>query len=168
MSDVFPRAKRSQVMARIRSKGNAATEVAFVRLLRAERITGWRRHLELPIGGSAPSRKKRPVVRPDFVFRELRLAVFIDGCFWHLCPRHASEPKTNSGFWSEKLRVNRARDRYVSRALRHRGWSVMRVWEHDLPNSQRVVSRLRRTVIELALERGPLGDDGKVSDARQK
>lgn len=148
MSDVFSQAKRSEVMARIRSRGNADTEVAFMKLLRAQGIKGWRRHLELSLetAASSPTVKKkgrRRRVKPDFVFPAHKLAVFIDGCFWHSCPRHATEPKNNGTFWAAKLAVNRARDRYVTSALRRRGWHVMRIWEHDVQRSNAVAERLR-------------------------
>lgn len=71
-------------------------------------------------------------VRPDFVFPKLRVAVFIDGCFWHGCPLHGTKPANNRAFWRRKLARNRARDRLVDRLLRAQGWRVVRVWEHEL------------------------------------
>ncbi len=72
-------------------------------------------------------------VRPDVVFTRARLAVFIDGCFWHGCPKHGSQPRTNSQYWEGKLLRNAARDRLVNVALRAYGWTVVRVWEHEDP-----------------------------------
>jgi DNA mismatch endonuclease (patch repair protein) len=72
-------------------------------------------------------------VRPDFVFPKLRLAVFVDGCFWHACPLHATKPRHNAAFWRKKLAANKARDRMVNRTLRAQGWRVLRIWEHELP-----------------------------------
>ena len=77
MPDVFTKAKRSQVMSRIRGRGNQETELALAKLLRAARINGWRRHA--PIFG-----------RPDFTFHKERVVIFVDGCFWHGCPKHAN------------------------------------------------------------------------------
>jgi DNA mismatch endonuclease (patch repair protein) len=71
-------------------------------------------------------------VRPDFIFPRLRVAVFVDGCFWHGCPKHATQPKTNAKFWRDKIAGNKSRDRRVNSALRKRGWTVVRVWEHEL------------------------------------
>jgi DNA mismatch endonuclease (patch repair protein) len=68
-------------------------------------------------------------VRPDFVFKKARLAVFVDGCFWHGCPRHATKPKNNRAFWRRKLAGNRTRDLRVNRMLRRAGWRVVRIWE---------------------------------------
>jgi G:T-mismatch repair DNA endonuclease (very short patch repair protein) len=76
--------------------------------------------------------RRRPYVTPDFVFSKGRLAVFIDGCFWHACPEHATYPATRADFWTTKLNANKARDRYVSLALRRQGWHVIRIWEHEL------------------------------------
>jgi DNA mismatch endonuclease, patch repair protein len=70
-------------------------------------------------------------VRPDVVFTRARVAVFIDGCFWHRCPLHATDPKANSDYWGPKLRANAARDRRVDDALSAAGWTVVRIWEHE-------------------------------------
>jgi DNA mismatch endonuclease (patch repair protein) len=71
-------------------------------------------------------------VKPDFVFRKLKLAVFVDGCFWHGCPRHFIKPRNNAAFWRAKIAANRTRDRFVNRTLRAQGWKVLRIWEHAL------------------------------------
>lgn len=72
-------------------------------------------------------------VRPDMVFTSRRVCVFSDGCFWHRCPEHATDPKANSDYWAPKLLANVERDRRVDEALRSEGWAVMRVWEHEDP-----------------------------------
>lgn len=81
-----------------------------------------------------PAQQRRPIfrVRPDFVFQKQRVAVFVDGCFWHGCPKHSNLPANNRAFWSRKLAANKARDRRVNRRLRKDGWRVVRIWEHDL------------------------------------
>jgi DNA mismatch endonuclease (patch repair protein) len=134
--DVFTKAKRSQVMAAIRSKGNKDTELKLAAILRAARITGWRRHQPLP-------------GRPDFIFRHARLAVFIDGCFWHGCPRHGRQPGTNRPYWIPKLHRNRERDAAANRALSKAGWIVIRLWEHDLAAPPRVVKRITSALTRL-------------------
>lgn len=133
MADIFTRAKRSAVMARIRGTGNRATELRLIALMRAGGITGWRRGSRLP-------------GRPDFVFAARRLAVFVDGCFWHGCPQHFTRPKSRRAFWVAKIAANRARDRRVTRELRARGWTVLRIWEHALRPAlaARTLARLRR------------------------
>jgi DNA mismatch endonuclease (patch repair protein) len=75
----------------------------------------------------------RVSVRADVVFPPARLAVFVDGCFWHQCPEHATMPKLNNEFWGPKLRRNVERDRRVNRALMEAGWTVIRCWEHEAP-----------------------------------
>ena len=143
MPDVFTKAKRSAVMARIRSRGNRATELALLRVFRTQGITGWRR--QIPIRNSE-SGIRNFQVRPDFVFPKLRLAVFVDGCFWHGCPKHAPQPKGNAAFWRQKFAANRARDRLVTRVLRRAGWRVLRIWEHELArkHAAALARRLRR------------------------
>src|SRR3954469_11621529 len=131
MSDVFSPAKRSQVMSRIRGRGNKDTELALAALFRRHRITGWRRH-------------QRVFGKPDFVFPKLKLAIFVDGCFWHCCPGHANLPANNRAFWKAKLEANKTRDRLVVRTLRGRGWRVLRIWEHELSrrNQPKLIHRL--------------------------
>ena len=135
MSELFSGLTRSELMSRIRSRGNKKTELAMVRLLRLHGLSGWRRHQPLP--GT-----------PDFVFLRHRLALFVDGCFWHGCPKHCRLPKTNRAFWAEKFAANKTRDRLVTRTLRAKGWRVLRVWEHELVrrNEGRLLGRIRRAL----------------------
>ena len=146
MPDIFTKAKRSAVMAAIRGKGNKATELRMIALLRAHGITGWRRQQKLKVERKG-SRATRPV-SVDFVFRSERVCVFVDGCFWHACPRHGTRPAGNRAFWKAKLDRNVARDRSVSRALRKAGWAVLRVWEHELAARHwpRVAHRVERAL----------------------
>lgn len=166
MTDVFSKYKRSEVMGRIRGRGNRDTEMAFIKLLKAAGITGWRRHraisLDPRLGVRARRSGRSRQVKPDFVFFASKLAVFIDGCFWHGCPRHATAPKANAEFWASKLDGNKARDRYVNRTLRRRGWRVVRIWEHDLRSGRNPVSRLRiGDESETSKRRAPLMAPGK-------
>jgi DNA mismatch endonuclease, patch repair protein len=73
--------------------------------------------------------------RADVVFRKARVAVFVNGCFWHGCPRHASWPKSNAEWWREKIEGNRKRDRETDKHLRRAGWHPVRIWEHDDPSA---------------------------------
>jgi DNA mismatch endonuclease (patch repair protein) len=84
--------------------------------------------------------------RADLVFVRARVAVFVDGCFWHCCPKHATWPKANARWWKEKLLGNVARDRDTDARLREAGWLVVRVWEHEDPAraAQRIVRAVRR------------------------
>ena len=90
--------------------------------------------------------------KPDFVFPAERIAVFVDGCFWHGCPRHYRAPAQNGDFWVRKLNNNRNRDKLVTRTLRARGWTVLRVWEHALKGNGNAVAR--RVERALAARRG--------------
>ena len=163
MPDVFTKAKRSEVMSRIRSRGNRDTELALARLFRANRIIGWRRQVEVWImkrgaRNSGAHGVTRPTfrVKPDFVFPKLKLAVFVDGCFWHGCPKHATWPSNRAAWWRRKLEGNKARDRLAKQSLRHAGWRVLRIWEHELKSCRvrkakcgtaRLVRRIQRALV---------------------
>ncbi len=133
---MIPRLRRCEpARAHYLGSANRDTELALIRVFRAQGITGWRRH--------------RPVFgKPDFVFPKLKLVVFVDGCFWHGCPNHATKPRNNAPFWQKKFAANRDRDQLVGRTLRNAGWRVLRIWEHELPrkNEARLVARLRRVL----------------------
>jgi DNA mismatch endonuclease, patch repair protein len=82
--------------------------------------------------------------RPDFVFLGSKVAVFVDGCFWHGCPTHYQAPATRSEFWQDKLWRNRARDSAVTRQLTQSGWQVVRIWEHTVKSDLTgAVSRIK-------------------------
>ena len=105
---------RSQLMKRVRNTGNKTTEMTLARLLRKSQLKGWLRHLPLP-------------GKPDFAWPKKKVAVFVDGCFWHGhdCGKNVT-PKTNANKWREKIEGNQRRDRRVARQLRAQGWCVIR------------------------------------------
>lgn len=111
---------RSRQMAAVRGRGNLTTESRMRFALVRSGVTGWKLH-----------RRDLPGT-PDFFFPKERLVVFVDGCFWHGCPRCGHFPTQRAAFWTAKIRRNRQRDRDVSRMLRLRGLRVIRFWEHDL------------------------------------
>jgi DNA mismatch endonuclease, patch repair protein len=133
--DIFTKTKRSEIMSRIRGRGNKNTELALAKLLRHQGITGWRRNQ--PVFG-----------KPDFVFQKFKSAIFVDGCFWHGCPQHETKPKNNRAFWHQKLSANKKRDRLVNRMLCKRGWRVIRIWQHELKreNERRLIRRIRQAL----------------------
>jgi DNA mismatch endonuclease (patch repair protein) len=133
MADVFTKAQRSIVMARIRSRDNASTEMRTVRLLRIAKVTGWRRHSAI-------------FGKPDFVFRSAKVALFVDGCFWDGCGRCKRVPESSAAFWQAKIQRNQRRDRQVSRQLRKDGWIVVRVRECQLKTPVRFLNRLKSVV----------------------
>lgn len=120
-------------MSRIRGSGNKGTELALISVFKRYGITGWRR-------------KQNVFGKPDFIFRSTRIAIFVDGCFWHSCPQHSTMPKNNHGFWEKKLAANKARDQEVTKALKKDGWRVLRIWEHELKpsNEKALIVRIRR------------------------
>lgn len=120
MADTMSSLKRSQLMSRVRSKGNKTTESAMVSAFRKVGVKGWLRH------------SKVGRCRPDFAFRKEKVAIFLDGCFWHFCPIHGSVPESNVDFWSRKLKANVARDLRTNAELSSSGWFVLRFWEHSI------------------------------------
>lgn len=123
---------RSILMARVRRSGTAPE----ILLRSALHEAGYRYRLN---GGN------RLPGRPDIVLRRFQLAIFVDGCFWHGCPQHGTVPKTNTPFWTAKIMRNRQRDRQAARLLRRLGWSVLRVWEHEINEDlDRAVRRVNR------------------------
>ena len=133
MVDVFSREQRSEIMSKVKGSENRATELRLMEIFRDFGIHGWRRRVSI-------------FGKPDFVFYEIRLAIFVDGCFWHGCRLHGTIPDTNSAFWVNKLTRNRQRDRLVGRELRKRGWRVVRSWQHELRDAKRVSRKVKRIV----------------------
>jgi DNA mismatch endonuclease (patch repair protein) len=136
--DSLSRNERSERMSRVRATANKSTELRLLALLREHHITGWRRGIPLP-------------GKPDFVFRAAKIVLFVDGCFWHRCPRHGRTPKSRVVFWTAKLARNAQRDREIGKMLRQRGWRVLRVWEHELTPGKvvRLVRRIRAALTKL-------------------
>jgi len=113
----------SRRMAKVRQKGTAA-EMALRRGL-------FRRGLRYRVAFTVLSRPRRVA---DIAFPRLKIAIFVDGCFWHGCPQHATWPKSNSDFWRQKIEANRSRDADTDQRLSSIGWKVIRVWEHEDSN----------------------------------
>jgi DNA mismatch endonuclease (patch repair protein) len=156
MADVFTRAKRSQVMAAIRSSGNRTTELALASAFRRLGVKGWRRHANLP-------------GKPDFVFREARLAVFVDGCFWHGCPKHGHQPLSNQSYWLKKLKKNKKRDRNTDDDLQKIGWKVLRFWEHEAKaSSTACVAKVARLLVKGATRGCDASRSASPSRTRRK
>ena len=121
ISDKRPKASSAQALRRMRGTRRTGTgcELALQAQLRALRR---RFRLDWPIPGTRR--------RIDIVFPRARVAVFVDGCFWHACPRHATWPKSNGKWWRGKIEANVQRDRNTDRHLKEDGWTVLRFWEH--------------------------------------
>ncbi len=127
-------------MSKIRAKGNEGTEIALMRILRTNGIAGWRRHVVLKFDAEKMKSSEastgavtyKPQALVDFIFRREKVIIFVDGCFWHGCPKHSNRPVNNKAFWNKKLEGNEVRDRWVTKTLRRHGWRVVRIWEHEL------------------------------------
>ena len=118
--DSLTKAQRSERMSRVRQRGTDLER----RLRSALRARGLRYRANIRLPGT-----------PDIAIAEGKIAVFVDGCFWHGCPQHGTMPKSNRTFWRQKILRNRERDGEVDKALRGLGWKAIRVWEHDIKTS---------------------------------
>jgi DNA mismatch endonuclease (patch repair protein) len=128
--DTVDRKTRSRIMAAVKSSGNRSTEKRLRYTLVRARIKGWKMQVGELIG------------KPDFVFYKERLVIFVDGCFWHGCPRCYRRPSSFKKYWDNKVQKNISHDKKVRAKLRRDGWSVIHFWEHDLINSDKVVKRV--------------------------
>ena len=124
---------RSRIMASVRSK-DTGLEEKFIELLNAHGIDHFALH-PTDITGN-----------PDIVFHEHLIAIFVDSCFWHGCPNHLRRPNSNRAYWDKKIDGNVCRDRRKRAALRREGWSVLRVWEHDLKRPDAAIARIGRAI----------------------
>ena len=140
MADSISQEERSALMAKIRSTGNRSTEGKVEDTLKKAGIRGWKKHPK-----SVPG-------CPDFYFSKVKLAVFVDGCFWHACPRCGRLPSSKVEYWTPKIDSNRRRDNRIRRQLRARGFHVIRFWEHDLKRKS-WFGRLGRMVEKCGRER---------------
>lgn len=122
MTDTLDSDTRSRVMAQVRSQ-DTGLEKRFRHLLDEAGISGYECNPRTVPGC------------PDLVFSRAKVAVFVDSCFWHGCPRHVRRPGSNSEYWQQKIDRNVARDRRVRAQLRRAGWSVLTVWEHEMRRS---------------------------------
>lgn len=124
MSDIFTKEKRSEVMSHIRSKNNKSTELKLIKIFKEYGITGWRRNYNVK-------------GHPDFVFLQKKIAVFVDGCFWHGHNCRNTVPKDNYDFWNKKIKNNKSRDRNITKIFNSKGWFVIRIWECELKKRNR-------------------------------
>lgn len=124
-------------MRAVRSRGNKSTELKFKIALRKAGVKGWRSHPKLNCA-------------PDFAFQNEKIAIFIDGCFWHGCKKHLRLPKSNAPYWKRKINRNIERDKTANRSLKAAGWKVLRIWEHTVKDEKPLQKLLKK--IRLALQ----------------
>lgn len=119
MADVFDKQKRSEIMRSVRSKKNKSTELKLIEIFKESGITGWRRNYNVK-------------GHPDFVFLKQRVAVFVDGCFWHGHDCRNTRPEDNKEYWDKKRHINMKHDKEITDLFETRGWRVVRLWECEL------------------------------------
>jgi DNA mismatch endonuclease (patch repair protein) len=133
MADVLSSEQRSYNMSRIRGR-DTGPEMALRRQL-------WKMGFRYRVHYKLPG-------RPDVVFVSRRIAIFVDGCFWHGCPHHGVRPKTNSLFWAKKIQGTIDRDTRNRELLEHTGWIVMRFWEHDVEKNLAGIMKKLKKLLE--------------------
>lgn len=133
MADVFDDKKRSEIMKKVRSNGNKSTELKLIEIFKEYGITGWRRNYKV-------------IGHPDFVFLKKRIAVFVDGCFWHGHDCRNTRPSDNSEYWSKKRARNIKHDQEITALFQQRGWTVVRIWECEFrkKNQPILMEKLKR------------------------
>lgn len=124
MADVFDGKKRSEIMKKVRSRNNKSTELKLIQVFRENSIKGWRRGY--PVKG-----------HPDFVFLDKKIAVFVDGCFWHGHNCRNTRPADNADYWTKKRERNMKNDKEITELFEKRGWRVIRIWECELKKKNR-------------------------------
>jgi len=135
MADVFSKVERSEIMKRVKSSGNKSTEVALIRYFNTHHITGWRRHYDVK-------------GHPDFVFLKERIAIFVDGCFWHGHDCRNTRPSDNADYWEKKRQRNIQHDRVITNLFIDRNWTVIRIWECELKKkNQNILDEKLRTLV---------------------
>ena len=118
MVDVHTKKQRSYNMSMIKGK-NTKPELSLRKLLSSKKIRGYKLNYKLP-------------GKPDIVFGKYKLVIFIDGCFWHRCPKCFIKPATRAGYWTRKIEGNVKRDELINKELKNKNWSVLRLWEHQI------------------------------------
>ena len=119
MADVFKKEKRSEIMSAVHSKQNKTTELRLIEIFKEHKITGWRRNYKVK-------------GHPDFVFLDKKIAIFVDGCFWHGHDCRNTRPSDNQEYWQKKRERNIRHDKEITSLFESRGWTVIRIWECEL------------------------------------
>lgn len=133
MPDKFSKEARSKIMSKIRSK-NTAIELVLKKGLKG---LYFRYH-------------PKTYGNPDFGISKRKIAIFIDGCFWHKCPKCYIEPQSNKKYWLPKIQKNAERDKKINEHLKKEGWITIRIWEHEIKkNPSRFINKIRKRVMKL-------------------
>ena len=126
MADIFSKCKRSDIMKKVRPSGNKTTELKLIEYFSANNITGWRRNYKVK-------------GHPDFVFLDRKIAIFVDGCFWHGHDCRNTRPADNADYWNKKRERNIEHDKEITKLFEQRGWTVIRIWECELKKKNREI-----------------------------
>lgn len=132
MADVFDKQTRSSIMQKVSSNGNKSTELRLIKAFQKYGITGWKRHYKVK-------------GHPDFVFLKKRVAIFVDGCFWHGHDCRNTRPKDNQEYWEKKRERNMRHDKEVTAMFENRGWTVLRIWECEL-KKKNIVATMQKII----------------------
>ncbi|HAO06343.1 MAG TPA: very short patch repair endonuclease [Chryseobacterium sp.] len=130
MADTFTKEQRSEIMRTVKSNRNKSTELKLIQFFKVHKITGWRRAFKL-------------FGQPDFVFPKQRVAIFVDGCFWHGHNCRNTKPQDNKDYWQQKIERNKKRDKGVTQVLTDKNWCVIRLWECGLRDELKLINRLK-------------------------
>ncbi len=134
MADVFSKDKRSEIMKSVKPSGNRSTELKLIEYFNANGIVGWRRNYNVK-------------GHPDFVFLDRRIAVFVDGCFWHGHDCRNTRPKKNADYWNKKRQWNNKHDIAVTKRFEERGWTVVRIWECEFSKKKKTILDNKLTLL---------------------
>ena len=126
MSDIFDKSKRSEIKKKVRSKNKKSTELKLIQIFKENNIHGWRRNYKVK-------------VHSDFVFLNKKIAIFVDGCFWHGHNFRNTKPKENQEYWDKKRERNMKHDKEITEYFENRGWTVIRIRECELKNINRQI-----------------------------
>lgn len=133
MADVHTQEQRSYNMSQIRSR-DTKPEIILRKLLFGDGYRGFRVKSDLP-------------GKPDIVYTKYRVAIFVDGCFWHKCPQCFQKPATNAEFWEKKITGNVKRDEKINEQLNKDNWNVVRIWEHEIKNEpEKCIQKIIKTL----------------------
>lgn len=139
MADVFDKEKRSDIMSHVRSKANKSTELKLIEIIKENRIRDWERNYKVK-------------GHPDFVFLDKKIAIFVDGCFWHGHDCRNTGPADNADYWQKKRERNMAHDKEITALFECRGWTVIRIWECELKKvSTLVLIRKLNSIIKIGV-----------------
>lgn len=131
MADIFEKNKRSDIMSAVHSNKNKSTEIRLIKIFKQNNIVGWRRNYKVK-------------GHPDFVFLDKKIAVFVDGCFWHGHDCRNTRPADNATYWQKKRERNMSHDKEITALFESRNWRVIRIWECELQkkNTELLFSKL--------------------------